>query len=130
MIRSYLRSRADQQEGNQTEFCNRCGLNHAVLNVEIIGRTLIRKVRGPAHRLKAYGGAFGFSARFWDAHIAEIDELIVIDEATGEVFRGKVESLGELHRQVFSPAFGLQVVIPIHVLERFQDAGEFLFWAQ
>lgn len=130
MIQSYLRPRVYQQRGSHTEFCPRCGLSHAALNVEITDRMLVRKVRGPKHRLKAYGGAFGFSAPFWDAHANEIDELIIKDEESGEVFRGNAAVFAQAHRQTFSPIFGQQLVIPLHALERFADDAEFQFWRQ
>ncbi len=130
MLQNDLRTVPGRIEQTDATPCDRCGLNHAVLNVEIIGRTLVRKVRGPAHRLKAYGGAFGFSARFWDAHARDIDELIIFDETSGEVFRGKAEAFAQAYRQTFSPAFGPQIVIPLSVLERFADVAEFNFWAQ
>ncbi len=130
MIENDLQTRPNQQGEAKTEGCARCGLNHAALNVEISDRTLVRKVRGQKHRLKAYGGSFGFSAPFWDAHSAEIDELIIMDQESGEVFHGHAEVFAQAHRQTFSAAFGPQIVIPIHALERFEDVGEFNFWRE
>jgi len=103
--------------------CATCGKVHAALGVQLVGRVLVRRVHDAAHRLRAYGGAFGFTAAFWDAHAGDFDALVIRDTDTGEVWRGDRFALARVYRQTFDGQSGLQVVVPLSHLEREHSGG-------
>ena len=98
--------------------CRTCGLDHDRLGLRIEGRLLIRRVHGAKHRLRVDGGAFGFSAVFWRAHRSEFDELLIRDQASGEVFFGDARALKEVGFMCLNLRFGEQAIVPIFILSR------------
>jgi hypothetical protein len=103
--------------------CATCGKNHAALGVEFYGRVLVRRVHGEKQRLRAYGGAFGFAAGFWDVHAGDFDALVIRDTDTGEVWRGDRQAIARVYRQMFDAQSGLQIVVPLSHLERERSGG-------
>ena len=97
--------------------CEKCNLVHAALNVELRGRTLIRRARR-SHRLRVSGGAFGFSAQLIGRHADDIKEIVIRDLDSGEVFRADAKLLAHADRMTLNPAFGSQIILPLSAMTR------------
>ena len=94
--------------------CERCGLHHETLNVAVGDGLLFRRARASQHRLRLFGGAWGFSARLIDAHLAEIERVQVLDEETAQLFEcGWKTLLREGVRRVLDPRAGMQIILPL-----------------
>lgn len=94
--------------------CSECGLNHQVLNVEVGGGLLFRRVRGAQHRLRLFGGSWGFSEQLIKMHLSEIQRVQVLDESTNELFECSWRTLvRESVRRVLDPRAGMQLILPL-----------------
>lgn len=91
--------------------CGQCGLSHAALGLEIVGRVLWRTVTSQDQVLKAAGGSYAIAARFWDAHRRDFDEMKIDDRTIGETLRASAQALAHVWRAVFNQAYGEQVAI-------------------
>ncbi len=100
------------------ENCSKCGRDHAALNIEFQGRRLIRHTRGSSHRLRIAGGAFGFAVDVIEKHAGDFSEVLIIDDATGELFQCDRAVVDRAERRTFSEQYGPQVILRIDHLER------------
>lgn len=94
--------------------CNQCGLHHEVMNIAIGSGLLFRRARGSQHRLRLFGGAWGFNARLIDAHLGEIGRVQVLDEETAQLFECSWRTLvREGVRRALDPRAGMQIILPL-----------------
>lgn len=91
--------------------CGQCGLVHSKLGLEIVGRVLWRTVTDRGQVLGAGGGSYAITARFWDAHRRDFDEMKIDDRTIAETLRANAQALAHVWRAVFNQAYGEQVVI-------------------
>lgn len=93
--------------------CTKCGHDHQKLGVRIEKRVLYRSAIS-GHRVKAFGGAWGFSAKFWDAHRPEFDRIQITERDTRHVYRATTTTFDQhAYREILSAGYGLQVVLPL-----------------
>lgn len=91
--------------------CTVCKHDHARLGVRIENRTLYRSAVS-SHRVRAYGGAWAFVARFWDTHRHEFDFVQIAERDTGHTYRASAEIFDVCaFREILNPLFGLQVIL-------------------
>ena len=91
--------------------CTACTHDHARLGVRIENRTLYRSAVS-SHRVRAYGGAWAFVARFWDTHRHEFDFVQIAERDTGHVYRASAGLFDMCaFREILNPLFGLQVIL-------------------
>ncbi len=95
--------------------CELCGHSHARLNVRIENKNLLRTVTKDTQRIRAFGGAWGFNAQFWDAHSAQIHRVQVLDAATGLLYHASIDDFVRYaFRRVLdkSGRAGEQIIMP------------------
>lgn len=73
--------------------CIDCGLEHESLAVEIVNQTLRRRAVRSKHMLRmgSGGGSWAFLAPLIDAHIGEIEQIEITDDA-GTVYLASAET--------------------------------------
>lgn len=99
---------------NHAPRCAECGHSHRALNIEIADKVLFRTARASQHQVRAFGGAWAFSARLWDAHSAEIHRVQVLDTESGTLYHADIDTVVRYSfRRVLDPRAGQQVVLPL-----------------
>lgn len=102
--------------------CPKCGMDHARLGLQLVGKVLCRRVHGSRHRLQAHGGAYCFSVAFWDSHREDFAAVQIHDDVDGSIYYADATALQRAFRQTFNPAVGPQVVIPIGIMAKTRSA--------
>lgn len=99
----------------RAQVCAVCGLHHARLGIEIADGVLLRTARESEHLIKRYaGGAWGFDARLFDAHVWEIRAIQIVTTDSGRVFHADADTFTRCaFRAMLNPAYGEQIIMTL-----------------
>jgi len=113
---------------DERDFCWACHHSHLRLNVQIVGGTLYRRIRGSKHIFRNLncGAAIAFTDTFYEPHRTDFTRLEILDTETKLRY---VALLCEVELHSFRHAMGVygqQVIFPLEFfhLVRPDEQGE------